>query len=62
MNFIHRSVSICWLSVASKPALRHRARKSSPRLLRRPSKLAKDHAQIKVSDLLDHAGREQSTR
>ena len=37
MNFIHRSVRICSLSVASKPALRQSARRSSPRLLRLPS-------------------------
>src|SRR5665647_3155813 len=37
MNFIQRSVVICSLNVASKPACRHSARKSSPRRLFRPS-------------------------
>src|ERR1700737_5555260 len=37
MNFIHSSVRICSLKVASKPAFRHSARKSSALLLSLPS-------------------------
>ncbi len=37
MNFIHSSVTIWSLCVASKPAFRHSARKSSPRALWPPS-------------------------
>ena len=37
MNFIQRSVRICSLSVASKPAFWHSASSPSPRLLRLPS-------------------------
>ena len=56
MNFIQSSVRIWSLSVASKPAFWHSARKASPRWLRLPSSSPKI-MRMKVPTWRDHAGR-----